>query len=208
MPPSLLLDGHSLTYRAFFALPTDLATASGQVTNAVYGFTSMLINLIRDHRPDRIVVAWDRPEPTFRHEAVPTYKGNRDATPALLSPQFGLAREVIEVLPFVDIKHLMRDFELYFFHRDDSAEILVGLTNAYQKLLSDTLPTKASFIRTLKRAEHLERGWDPEVAQQEIETLRAQLNAEREKVASLRDALAREKERKIARRIGRLLGTN
>ncbi|MFN2590586.1 MAG: hypothetical protein ABR518_07425, partial [Actinomycetota bacterium] len=49
-----LLDGHSLSYRAFFALPTDMATASGQVTNAVYGFTSMLINLLKDHAPDAI----------------------------------------------------------------------------------------------------------------------------------------------------------
>ena len=67
-----------MTYRAFFALPTDLTTASGQVTNAVFGFTSMLINLVRDHQPDRIVVAFDRPEPTFRHETVATYKANRD----------------------------------------------------------------------------------------------------------------------------------
>ncbi|MGE3619198.1 MAG: hypothetical protein AB7L84_01935, partial [Acidimicrobiia bacterium] len=64
--PLLLVDGNSLTYRAFFALPTDLATASGQVTNAVFGFTSMLVNLVRDHRPSGIAVAFDRPEPTFR----------------------------------------------------------------------------------------------------------------------------------------------
>ena len=49
--PLLLIDGNSLTYRAFFALPTDMSTASGQVTNAVFGFTSMLINLMRDHEP-------------------------------------------------------------------------------------------------------------------------------------------------------------
>jgi DNA polymerase-1 len=67
----LLLDGNSLTYRAFFALPTDMTTASGQVTNAVFGFTSMLINLLKDHRPDGILVAFDRPEPTFRHDAHP-----------------------------------------------------------------------------------------------------------------------------------------
>ena len=71
----LLLDGNSLTYRAFFALPTDMATASGQVTNAVFGFTSMLINLLRDNRPDGVVVAFDRPEPTFRHEARPRLQG-------------------------------------------------------------------------------------------------------------------------------------
>ena len=83
MPPRtvLLIDGNSLTYRAFFALPTDMATASGQVTNAVYGFTQMLVNLLRDHRPDAIAVAFDRPEPTFRHERIETYKGNRDSAP-------------------------------------------------------------------------------------------------------------------------------
>lgn len=115
--------------------------------------------------------------------------------------------EVIEVLPFINIKDLMRDFERYFFHRDDRSELLIGLKNAYQKLLSDTLPTKADFMRTLKRAEYLERAWDPELAQQEIRTLREQLQAEREQVASLKDALAREKELSIAQRISRLLGT-
>jgi len=77
----LLLDGNSLTYRAFFALPSDLATASGQVTNAVFGFTSMLINLLRDHKPDGVIVAFDRPEPTFRHEVATEYKANRNETP-------------------------------------------------------------------------------------------------------------------------------
>ena len=61
----LLVDGNSLTYRAFFALPTDMATASGQVTNAFFVFTSRLINLWRDHEPDSIVIAFDRPEPTY-----------------------------------------------------------------------------------------------------------------------------------------------
>ena len=76
-PGVMLIDGNSLTYRAFFALPTDLATASGQVTNAVLGFTTMLTYLLREHQPGSIVVAFDRPEPTFRHERIPTYKGNQ-----------------------------------------------------------------------------------------------------------------------------------
>jgi DNA polymerase-1 len=97
----LLLDGNSLTYRAFFALPADMATASGQVTNAVFGFTSMLINLLRDHRPDAIAVAWDRPEPTFRHEALDTYKANREAAPDILRQQLGLVRQVLEALDIV-----------------------------------------------------------------------------------------------------------
>jgi DNA polymerase-1 len=96
--PLLLIDGNSLTYRAFFALPTDLATASGQVTNAVFGFTSMLINLMRDHGHRRMAVAFDRPEPTFRHEKLDTYKANRSAAPDILRQQMGLVREVVETL--------------------------------------------------------------------------------------------------------------
>ena len=69
MAKLMLIDGHSLTYRAFFALPSDMATTSGQVTNAVFGFTSMLINLLRDHKPDNMAVAFDLPEPTFRHQS-------------------------------------------------------------------------------------------------------------------------------------------
>jgi DNA polymerase-1 len=91
----LLIDGNSLTYRAFFALPTDLTTASGQVTNAVYGFTSMLINLMRDHGSERMAVAFDLPQPTFRHEKVDGYKANRDAAPDILRQQIGLVRQVL-----------------------------------------------------------------------------------------------------------------
>jgi DNA polymerase-1 len=96
--PLILIDGNSLTYRAFFALPTDLSTASGQVTNAVFGFTSMLINLMRDHGHRRMAVAFDRPEPTFRHERVDTYKANRQAAPDILRQQIGLVRQVVETL--------------------------------------------------------------------------------------------------------------
>ncbi|MAT03604.1 MAG: DNA polymerase I [Acidimicrobiaceae bacterium] len=94
----LLVDGNSLTYRAFFALPPDMATASGQVTNAVFGFTSMLINVLKDHQPDGMLVAFDRPEPTFRHEAEPEYKAQREAAPDILRQQMGLVREVLDSL--------------------------------------------------------------------------------------------------------------
>jgi len=98
MTKLLLLDGNSLAYRAFFALPTDMATAAGQVTNAVYGFTSMLVNLFKDHQPDGIAVAFDRPEPTFRHALVPDYKAGRSAAPDILRQQMGLVRQVVEAL--------------------------------------------------------------------------------------------------------------
>jgi DNA polymerase-1 len=103
MSKLLLLDGNSLTYRAFFALPPDMATASGQVTNAVFGFTSMLINLLRDNRPDGVIAAFDRPEPTFRHEAIADYKANRTAAPDILRQQMGLVRQVVDTLGIVTL---------------------------------------------------------------------------------------------------------
>jgi DNA polymerase-1 len=101
--PLLLIDGNSLTYRAFHALPTDLTTASGQVTNAVFGFTSMLINLMRDHGHRRMAVVFDRPEPTFRHEQLETYKATRSAAPDILRQQMGLVREVVETLGIITL---------------------------------------------------------------------------------------------------------
>ncbi|HEY2427509.1 MAG TPA: DNA polymerase I [Acidimicrobiales bacterium] len=98
MAKVMLIDGNSLTYRAFFALPTDMATASGQVTNAVFGFTSMLVNLIKDHHPDHIAVAFDLPQPTFRHEFVEGYKAGRAEAPDILRQQMGLVRQVVETL--------------------------------------------------------------------------------------------------------------
>ncbi len=104
MATLMLVDGNSLTYRAFHALPQDLATSSGQVTNAVLGFTSMLVNLVRDHKPDGLAVAFDRPEPTFRHVQVETYKANRSAAPDILRQQMGLVREVLDVLRLPQIE--------------------------------------------------------------------------------------------------------
>jgi len=94
----MLLDGNSLTYRAFFALPTDMATASGQVTNAVYGFTSMLVNLVKDHKPDLLVAAFDRPERTFRHDLVAGYKATRSQAPDILRQQMGLVHKLVETM--------------------------------------------------------------------------------------------------------------
>ena len=98
MTDLLLIDGHSLAYRAFYALPDDMRTASGQVTNAVYGFTSMLVNLLRDHRPGRVAVAFDLPGGTFRHERLDSYKANRSAPPEIFREQLGLLRELLSTL--------------------------------------------------------------------------------------------------------------
>ena len=96
--PLLLIDGNSLTYRAFFALPTDLMTASGQVTNAVTGFCAMLVTLLREHEPDGVAVAFDLPGATFRHERLPSYKANREKQPDILYEQLALVRDLVEAL--------------------------------------------------------------------------------------------------------------
>ena len=103
MPGLMLLDGNSLPYRAFFALPPDLTTESGQMTNAVVGFTSMLATLLRDHEPEGVVVAFDRPGQTFRHERLPTYKANRDKQDDALYEQLALVRELVEALGMVAV---------------------------------------------------------------------------------------------------------
>jgi DNA polymerase-1 len=95
----LLLDGHSLAYRAFFALPIEnFSTTTGQPTNAVYGFTAMLINVLRDEKPTHVAVAFDRGEPTFRHEQYVEYKANRRETPEDFRSQLSLIFEVLDAL--------------------------------------------------------------------------------------------------------------
>lgn len=139
----MLIDGNSLTYRAFHALPTDLQTSSGQVTNAVFGFTSMMLNLVRDHRPDRVVVTFDRPGPTFRHEKVQTYKANREAAPDILRQQMGLVRQVVDTfaLPIIDAEGYEADDVIATLAtqasgRGEDVLIVTGDRDSYQ-LVSD-----------------------------------------------------------------------
>ncbi|MEV6429812.1 DNA polymerase I [Nocardia sp. NPDC051463] len=95
-PTLLLLDGHSIAYRAFFALPAEnFKTVTGQTTNAVYGFTAMLINLLRDEKPTHIAAAFDVSRKTFRTEAYPEYKANRSATPDEFRGQVELTKDVL-----------------------------------------------------------------------------------------------------------------
>ncbi len=98
-PRLLLVDGHSLAYRAFFALPVEnFSTTTGQVTNAVYGFTSMLINVLRDEQPTHVAVAFDVSRTTFRTEEYADYKATRSSTPAEFSGQVALCKEILDAL--------------------------------------------------------------------------------------------------------------
>ncbi|MFJ6698563.1 DNA polymerase I [Streptomyces sp. NPDC091272] len=98
-PRLLLMDGHSLAYRAFFALPAEnFTTASGQPTNAVYGFASMLANTLRDEAPTHFAVAFDVSRKTWRSEEFPEYKANRSKTPDEFKGQVELIGEVLDAM--------------------------------------------------------------------------------------------------------------
>lgn len=98
-PSLLLLDGHSLAYRAFYALPVEnFSTATGQPTNAVYGFISMLINALRDEQPTHLAVTFDVSRTTFRTEQFADYKATRSKTPDEFKGQISLIKEVLEAL--------------------------------------------------------------------------------------------------------------
>jgi DNA polymerase-1 len=98
-PRLLLIDGHSVAYRAFFALPVEnFSTTTGQPTNAVYGFTSMLINVLRDEKPSHVGVAFDISRQSFRTDTFPDYKANRTSTPDAFKGQISLIQEVLEAL--------------------------------------------------------------------------------------------------------------
>lgn len=93
----VLIDGSSLLHRAFYALPL-LKSTSGQYTNAVYGFTAMLVKLLADVKPDAIVVAFDKGKATFRNEMYPEYKAQRKATPPELAEQFPTIRALLAAM--------------------------------------------------------------------------------------------------------------
>ncbi len=118
-PRLLLLDGHSLAYRAFFALPVEnFSTTTGQHTNAVFGFTSMLINVLRDEQPTHLAVAFDVSRQTFRLDEYADYKANRSTSPTEFKGQLSLIEEVLDALR---IPYLKKDG----FEADDIIATLV-----------------------------------------------------------------------------------
>ena len=109
----LLIDGHSMAYRAFYALPVDaFTTASGQHTNAVYGFSNMLMSLIKEEKPTHVAVAFDVSRKTFRTEKFPEYKATRSATPDEFRSQIPLIHEVLKAMK-------INEYSLEGFEADD-----------------------------------------------------------------------------------------
>ena len=138
-----LLDGHSLSYRAYFALPTSLATTTGQVTNAVYGFTSMLIKLLTEERPDLIAVAFDVGKPTARLEKYAEYKAGRPETPDEFRQQLGLIVEVLETLriPVIGIEG----------HEADDAIATLALRALEQKIEVVVVTADRDFFQLVRQ---------------------------------------------------------
>ena len=109
----LLIDGHSMAYRAFFALPAEnFTTAQGQHTNAIYGFATMLISLLKDEKPTHVAVAFDLSRKTFRSEIFPEYKANRSKTPDEFRSQMSYLHELVTAFG-------IRQFSLEGFEADD-----------------------------------------------------------------------------------------
>jgi DNA polymerase-1 len=111
MDKFILIDGNSIIYRAFFAMPP-LTNSKGLHTNAVYGFTTMLLRLLEEHKPTHVMVAFDAGKVTFRHEGYQEYKGGREKTPPELSEQFPLLKELLHGFGIAQ-------FELAGFEADD-----------------------------------------------------------------------------------------
>jgi DNA polymerase-1 len=145
----MLIDGHALIYRAFHALPP-LSTTKGELTNAVFGFTSMVLKAIQELQPEYIACTFDRPKPTFRHEEYKEYKAQRPKMPPELSSQIQRVRQVVNIMG-------LPVFELDGYEADD----LIG-TLAHQCAAQGVLATIVTGdLDTLQLVEPLVRVYAP-----------------------------------------------
>lgn len=126
----MLIDGHSMAFRAFYALPAEnFSTSGGQATNAVYGFLSMLSSLLNEEKPSHVAVAFDIGRKTFRTDMFPEYKAQREATPPEFKGQVELIKEVLEVLGITTLEK-----ENY-----EADDVIATLATAAQPLGFETL---------------------------------------------------------------------
>jgi len=110
MEKIILIDGNSLAYRAFYALPDTMKTTTGITTNAIYGFTTMLLKVL-DEEPDFVAISFDLPEPTFRHKAYEAYKATRQKAPPTLHEQMPYVKEIADAfnIPIYEISGFEAD---------------------------------------------------------------------------------------------------
>lgn len=152
-PPAgdlFLVDGNSLAYRAFFALPDTISTTDGFPTNALYGLSAMMMKVLAEERPGRVVVAWDAPGPTFRHEQYSEYKAGRSATPDLFKEQAPHFRPLMEAfgavnteLPGYEADDIIGTLAKRAEARGERVTILTGDRDSFQ-LVSDHVSVLAT----------------------------------------------------------------
>ena len=107
----VLIDGHAMVFRAFYAFPTSLTTPKGELINAVYGFTSILLTIIKELHPEYLAVTFDLDKPTFRHQEFVGYKAQRPEVDVELTDQLGRVREVVRAmnLPIFEVEGFEAD---------------------------------------------------------------------------------------------------
>ena len=113
----ILVDGHSLAYRAFHALPIDMQTATGELSNASYGFTMMLISVLENEKPDYVIVAFDK-GPSFRAKEYTEYKAHREKMPQEMRSQMSRLHEIVNAFgfPIIEIPDFLIDLSQCDFH--------------------------------------------------------------------------------------------
>lgn len=157
----MLIDGNSITYRAFFALPP-LSNANGQFTNAVFGFTQMLLKLLNDEKPTHIAVAFDAGKKTFRHGVYSEYKGTRQKTPSELSEQFPLVRQLLEAfgIKFLELENYEADDIIGTISRFAEASSISTLVVSGDKDLLQLVSPTVHAVLTRKGITEVEK-YDP-----------------------------------------------
>jgi DNA polymerase-1 len=156
-PLLVLIDGHALFHRSFHAFPDEMTTQDGEPTNAVYGFTRMLLDVLRLMRPDYLIVAFDRPTPTFRHREYTQYKAHRPPLPDMMRPQFGRVREVVRAfgIPIYELDGFEADDVLGTLARQAEAQGLqVAIATGDLDTLQLVNPTvRVTFARAPRRGD-------------------------------------------------------
>jgi DNA polymerase-1 len=156
-PTLVLLDGHALYHRSFHAFPDEMSTAAGEPTNAIYGFTRMLLDVLRIIKPQYLALTFDRPTPTFRHREFAPYKAHRPSLPDSMRAQFGRVRDVVAAfnIPIYELDGFEADDLLGTLSRQAEAQqvrsvIATGDLDTLQ-LIDDWI--RVTFARSPRRGE-------------------------------------------------------
>ncbi|MEA3545754.1 MAG: DNA polymerase I, partial [Thermodesulfobacteriota bacterium] len=147
-----LIDGSSYIYRAYFAI-RHLSNSKGEATNAVYGFTNMLLTLLREEQPDRVAVIFDAKGPTFRKKLFPEYKANRSAMPEDLVPQISLIKDIVRAfnLPALELSGYEADDIIATLAKRYAAQGLAVTVVTGDKDLMQVVGERVRLLDTMKK---------------------------------------------------------